>query len=72
MLFNILIFSFYNKNDFYCKNKIHKEMNKTFSINIAQGEILNMMSFLKDENTFVMLKKVISDFFCTKGGRRTQ
>lgn len=24
------------------------------------------MSFLKDENTFVMLKKVISDFFAQK------
>ena len=41
-------------------------MNKTFSINSAQGEILNMMPFLKDENTFVMLKKVISDFFAQK------
>ena len=41
-------------------------MEQTFSINSAQGEILNMMSFLKDENTFVMLKKVISDFFATK------
>ena len=41
-------------------------MEKPFSINSAQGEILNMMSFLKDENTFVMLKKVISDFFAQK------
>ena len=41
-------------------------MEQTFSINSAQGEILNMMSFLKDENTFVMLKKVISDFFAQK------
>ena len=41
-------------------------MEQTFSITSAQGEILNMMSFLKDENTFVMLKKVISDFFAQK------
>ena len=41
-------------------------MEKSFNINSAQGEILNLMSFLKDENTFVMLKKVISDFFAQK------
>lgn len=41
-------------------------MEQTFSITSAQGKILNMMSFLKDENTFVMLKKVISDFFAQK------
>ena len=41
-------------------------MEKAFNLNSAQGEILNLMSFLKDENTFVMLKKVISDFFAQK------
>lgn len=41
-------------------------MEKAFNLNSAQGEILNLMSFLKDENTLVMLKKVISDFFVQK------
>lgn len=41
-------------------------MEQSFNINRAQGEILNMMSFLKDENTYIMLKKVISDFFAQK------
>lgn len=38
-------------------------MDNTFSVRTAQAEILNMMSFLKDQNTFIMLKNVISDFF---------
>ena len=41
-------------------------MEKPFNINSMQAEILNMMSFVKDENTFIMLKKVISDFFAKK------
>lgn len=41
-------------------------MENTFSVRTAQAEILNMMSFLKDQNTFVMLKNVISDFFARR------
>ena len=34
--------------------------------NSIQNDILNMISFVKDENTLVMLKNLISDFFAQK------
>ncbi len=36
------------------------------STNSIQNDILNMISFVKDEKTLVMLKNLISDFFAQK------
>lgn len=34
--------------------------------NSIQNDILNMISFVKDENTLIMLKNLISDFFAQR------
>lgn len=40
-------------------------MQTTLSNNI-QADIINMISYAKDENTLIMLKEIISDFFAKK------
>ena len=42
------------------------------TLNQAQLQILDMMSFIKSEDTLKELKQVISDFFCSSSSRRNQ
>ena len=41
----------------------------TAALTSPQSEILNMMSFVKSQETFVLLKQVISDFFAKEADK---
>ena len=67
-LFALKKFCYFGIYNYICgiKQQKNKQMENTFSVRAAQAEILNMMSYLKDENTYIALKKVISDFFARR------